>query len=95
MKRLQVQLKDETFEKIENLVAKCNEGFDEGHVRAQDVIEWMIQTASCDVQKIRARCMSVGKILRNAKIKNRADLKDFLKKLGLVEHLLEDSEGSR
>lgn len=94
MKRLQVMLKNETFSKVETLVAKCNEGFEEGHVRTQDVVEWMIQTSSADIQKIRARCMNVNKILKNAKIRTRADYKDFVKKLGLVEHLLEDSEAS-
>ena len=94
MKRLQVMLKDDTFAKVEAFVAKCNENFDEGHVRTQDVIEWMLSTTSVDVSKVRARCMNVSKILRNAKIKNRTDLKEFVKKLGLVEHLLDDSEVS-
>jgi len=94
MKRLQVMLKTETFSKVETLVAKCNEGFDEGHVRTQDVVEWMLQTSSGDIQKIRSRCMNVNKILKNAKIITRADFKEFVKKLGLVEHLLEDSEES-
>jgi len=94
MKRLQVMLKNETFAKIETLVAKCNEGFDEGHVRTQDVVEWIMQNSSADVQKIRARCMNVNKILKNAKIKTRAELKEFVKKIGLVEHLLDDTEAS-
>jgi hypothetical protein len=94
MKRLQVMLKKETYAKVEALVAKCNEGFDEGHVRTQDVVEWIIQASSADVQKIRARCMNVNKILKNTKIRTRAELKEFVKKIGLVEHLLDDSEAS-
>jgi len=94
MKRLQVMLKNETFTKVEALVAKCNEGFNEGHVRTQDVIEWMVQSSTADVQKIRARCMNVNKILKNAKIKTRAELKDFVKRISLVEHLLEESGAS-
>ena len=94
MKRLQVMLKDETFAKVEAIVAKCNEGFDEGHVRTQDVVEWIIQNSSSDIHKIRSRCMNVNKILKNAKIKTRAELKEFVKKIGLVEHLLDDTEAS-
>lgn len=94
MKRLQVMLKDETFTKIETLVAKCNEDFDEGHVRTQDVVESILAAASVDVHKIRNRCMNVNKILKNAKIKTRADVKEVVRKLGLVEHLLDESEST-
>ena len=94
MKRLQVMLKNETFEKIENAVIKCNDGFADGSVRTQDVVEAMIASGAVDIQKIRARCINVSKLLKNTKIKNRADLKDFVKKLGLVENLLDDSEAS-
>jgi hypothetical protein len=92
MKRLQVMLKDETFAKIETVVAKCNDGFTEGHVKTQDVVESMLTSAPIDVQKIRARCMNPNKILKNARINNRADLKELVKKLALVEPLLEDRE---
>jgi hypothetical protein len=94
MKRLQVMLRDETFDKIEAAVKKCNDGFADGSVRTQDVVEAMIASGTVDVQKIRARCINVSKLLRNTKIKNRADLKDFVKKLGLVENLLDDTEAS-
>lgn len=87
-------LKNETYAKIETLVAKCNEGFEEGHVRTQDVVEWLIQNSTADIQKIRARCMNIKKILKNAKINTRAELKEFVKKMGLVEHTLEDTEES-
>jgi|GEM_PF-5229800 len=94
MKRLQVMIKDETFQKIEVLVAKCNEDFTEGTVRVQDVVEWMLSNGSCDVQKVRSRCININKIIKQAKIRTREDLDEFTRKIGLARNLFGDKGAS-
>lgn len=92
MKRLQVMLKDETISRLNEIIGKCNDGFSEGHVKTQDVVEWMLSTSTVDIQKVRLRCLNLKKILSNARIEYKSDVEEFVKKLGLVKPLLKDRE---
>ena len=81
MKRFHISVKDKTYARIEAIVAKCNDGFEDGNVRMQDVIEWMLSQCNADLQKVRQRCISLPKILKNAPTQNRSDLKELMKKI--------------
>lgn len=92
MKRFNISLRNKTYSRIESIVAKCNDGFDDGSVRIQDVIEWMLSQGSHDVQKIRQRCISLNKVLKNSPTQSKTDLKELMKKISIVEALMDEDE---
>ena len=92
MKRLQVMVKDETFDRVNELIAKCNEGFDDGSVKSQDIVDWMLANASYDIQKIRSRCLSPSKIKGNARLECKEDVDELIKKLNLIKPLMKSKD---
>ena len=94
MKRLQVMLKDETCARLTETLSKCNDGFNEGTVKTQNLVEWIIAHSIVDVHKIRQQCLSLKKILNNAPVETRVDLDELVRKIGLVKSLLKEKEGT-
>ena len=92
MKRLQVNIEDETFEHIKEAVTKCNDGFQDGSVKPQDVVNWMLSNSSYDVQKIRSRCFSLSKIIKNARFTCKEDVDEFQKKLNQFKPLMKSKD---
>ncbi len=92
MKRLQVIIKKETHDRITEIIAKCNEGFEDGVVTTQDVVDSLLSSATYDVQKIRSRCLNPHKIKANARLEFKSDVDELIKKLALIKPLLKESE---
>ncbi len=92
MKRLPVMIKDETVSRLSEIVDKCNDNFVEGHVKTQDVVEWMLATASVDVQKGRHRCLNSKKLLNASRLEFKSDVDELMKKLIIIKSLLKDKE---
>ena len=92
MKRLQVMLQNDTFERISEVIAKCNEDFEDGNVRTQDVVEWMLAHGNFDIQKIRAKCLLPSRVKNNARLEYKEDVDELIKKLTQIKPLMKSKE---
>jgi len=88
MKRLQVSIKNETHSRVFEIVDKCNEGFEDGIVRPQDVVDWVLANAPFDIAKIQSRCLSPARIISKARLEYIDDADQLIKKLTQVKALL-------
>ncbi len=91
MKRLQISVTKEAHKKILDAVKQCNHDFLDGHVGATDVVDWLIETASFDIGKIRHRCLNPNKIKANAQLRTKSDIDALIKKLNMIRPLLNES----
>ncbi len=92
MKRLQVMLKDETFERVNDALKKCNENFEDGTVKLHDFIDWMLFNSPFEIQKIRAKCLMANRIKNNAKLEYKEDIDELIKKLSQIKPLMKSKE---
>ncbi len=92
MKRTQISVKQESLQKIQEVVDKCNHEFLDGHVSAPDVIDWMVENVAFDVPKLRLRCLNPYKVKANARLKTKSDIDALIKKLNMIRPLLDETQ---
>lgn len=93
MKRLQVMIENKTHARIVEIVKACNDGFEDGIVRPQDVVEWMLANSSFDQTKIRQKRISPKKVTGNANIETKEDVDELIKKLNQLKGSLKSRGG--
>lgn len=94
MKRLQVMIENKTHARIAEIVKVCNQGFEDGVVRPQDVVEWILANASFDKAKIRQKRVSPKKVTGNANIETKEDVDELIKKLNQLKSSLKSRRDS-
>ncbi len=93
-KRMSYLISNESLEKINKIVDNCNEGFEEGHVRHSDVVEWIIQNSNFDVNKIRMRCLNPNKVKTLQPLVTKQDAEDFIRLINQMKPYLKDEKGN-
>lgn len=94
MKRIQGMVSDETYEKVKGIVDACNEGWSDGIVKTQDVLDWLLSEAKPDITKIRTRCLLPSKVVGSVKIEFVEDLDFYMKKVGQLRSSLKSRKDS-
>lgn len=81
MKRIQCMVTNETYDKVKAVLKACNDNWNDGVVRLQDVVDWLLAESKADIQKIRAQYVLPQKVIGHAKVESIEDLDEYLKKL--------------
>ena len=88
--RLQVVVTDATALKVEELLKEANANFNDGTVTVSDLCDMAFETATFNVEKLRARKTNAKKVLKRILQENpKASAQD------IVEELLRVTEASK
>ncbi len=95
MKRIQLNISEETYKRFCKVVEECNKGFKNGKVRQQDVLEWILSHGNYEISKIQASCVCVKTLLSNAKLQTKEDVDELMKNLKIAIPNLPSVKGGK
>ncbi len=94
-KRMSYLISNESLDKLNQLVDKCNEGFEEGYVRHSDVVDWILQNSNVDVNKVRMRCLNPNKVKTHQPLVTKKDADEFIRLINQMKPYLKDEKDTK